>query len=71
MGVFDVCKLSAINASHPSEPNIIEHIYPPTPSMIEYRYGSLPNLIPTRVIKRPTSFDQSMKQSDCDQFNTK
>jgi len=44
-------------------------MYSRTASMIGYRHSSVSSLMPTRVIKRPKSFDDSNKQFDFDQFN--
>lgn len=45
-------------------------VCPPTPCMFGYRQKSLPTLVPTlvptRIIKYPRSFDDSLKQFDID-----
>ena len=44
-------------------------VCPPTPCMFGYRQKSLPTLVPTRIIKYPKTFDDSLKQFDIDHLD--
>ncbi|CAF2785511.1 unnamed protein product [Rotaria sp. Silwood2] len=66
VGVFDRTNISLINPSYSTQSETPESVCPPTPCMVRYRHSSVPIVIPTRIIKRPKSFDDSNKQSDLD-----
>jgi hypothetical protein len=67
--IMGVINLSTLPTTNPTQLEAPACIYLPTPCMIRYRQSSLPTVIPTRIIKRPKSFDDSIQQSDLDHID--